>query len=160
MFYYATTNSGDVGTAAWTYMFSVDAQALTTYTFDLGADGFTGGAFYVGVIDNTSANSQADTLEVDYMCVNTTLTTASTGLEHKWTITVPSAGSDSTFYAEAYRTNLDAENTDKVESLITDYLANNNAMAIWVSHNHAQLRRVSTDKRFDLSDGRLDRVTD
>ena len=56
--------------------------------------------------------------------------------------------------------NLDAENTDKVESLIADYLANHNAMAIWVSHNHAQLRRVSTDKRFDLSDGRLDRVTD
>jgi ABC-type iron transport system FetAB ATPase subunit len=54
--------------------------------------------------------------------------------------------------------NLDAENTDKVESLITDYLANNNAMAIWVSHNHAQLRRVSTDKHFDLSEGRLDRV--
>jgi len=56
--------------------------------------------------------------------------------------------------------NLDAENTKKVEALIADYLANNNAMAIWVSHNHAQLRRVSTDKHFDLSDGCLDRVTE
>lgn len=56
--------------------------------------------------------------------------------------------------------NLDAENTAKVEKLIADYLADNNAMAIWVSHNHAQLRRVSTDKYFDLSDGRLDRVVE
>lgn len=56
--------------------------------------------------------------------------------------------------------NLDAENTDKVENLIADYLANNNAMAIWVSHNHAQLRRVSADKHFDLSGGSLERVTD
>jgi ABC-type iron transport system FetAB ATPase subunit len=56
--------------------------------------------------------------------------------------------------------NLDAENTSKVETLIADYLADNNAMAIWVSHNHAQLRRVSTHKHFDLSDGHLGRVTD
>jgi len=56
--------------------------------------------------------------------------------------------------------NLDAENTKKVENLIADYLANNNAMAIWVSHNHAQLRRVSTNKHFDLLDGRLEQVMD
>ena len=55
--------------------------------------------------------------------------------------------------------NLDAENTAKVESLIAEYLASNHAIAIWVSHNHAQLRRVSTDNHFDLSAGRLDRVT-
>ncbi len=109
MFYYATTNSGDVGTSAWTYMFSVDAQAQTTYTFDLDADGFTGGAFYVGAIDNTSANSQADTLEIDFMCVNTTVSIASTRLEHKWTMSV-TAGTDSTFYLDGYRTDLDSEN--------------------------------------------------
>lgn len=56
--------------------------------------------------------------------------------------------------------NLDAENTSKVETMIADYLAKNNAVAIWVSHNHAQLRRVSIDNHFDLSEGRLDRVTD
>jgi len=56
--------------------------------------------------------------------------------------------------------NLDAENTKKVENLIADYLTNNNAMVIWVSHNHAQLRRVSTNKHFDLSDGRLESVMD
>jgi ABC-type lipoprotein export system ATPase subunit len=56
--------------------------------------------------------------------------------------------------------NLDAENTEKVEALITDYLVKNNAVAIWVSHNNAQLRRVSTKKHFDLSESRLDQVVD
>jgi len=56
--------------------------------------------------------------------------------------------------------NLDAENAKKVESLIAGYLTNNHAMAIWVSHNHAQLRRVSTNKHFDLSDGCLEQVMD
>lgn len=55
--------------------------------------------------------------------------------------------------------NLDAENSARVESLLADYLKKNNAMAIWVSHNHAQLRRVSTNHHFDLSAGWLDRVT-
>lgn len=54
--------------------------------------------------------------------------------------------------------NLDAENTQKVEDLIDNYLQENNSMAIWVSHNHAQLRRVSPHKSFDLSDGELARV--
>lgn len=54
--------------------------------------------------------------------------------------------------------NLDIENTLKVEALIADYLVANNSMAIWVSHNHAQLRRVSPHKSFDLSDGELARV--
>ncbi len=113
MFYYAETNSGDVGTAAWTYMFSVDAQAQTTYTFDLDADGFIGGAFYVGVVDNVSTDgSQADTLEIDYMCVNTTLTVASTRLEHKWTMAGITTGTDTRFYLEANRTNQDSENME------------------------------------------------
>ncbi|MCK5396875.1 MAG: FG-GAP repeat protein, partial [Thermoplasmata archaeon] len=112
MFYYATENSGDVGTAAWTYMFSVETQALSSYTFDLDADGYTGGAFYVGAIDNTSANSQADTLEVDYMCVNTTVTPVATRLEHKWTISVASTGTDTNFNLEAYRTDQDGENME------------------------------------------------
>lgn len=56
--------------------------------------------------------------------------------------------------------NLDAENTRKVECLITDYLAENNTFAIWVSHNHAQLRRVSPGRSYELTDGELDLVED
>lgn len=47
--------------------------------------------------------------------------------------------------------NLDAENAQKVEALIADYLKENNAVAIWVSHNHAQLERVTTERYFDFS---------
>ena len=47
--------------------------------------------------------------------------------------------------------NLDAENARKVEALITDYLKAHKAVAIWVSHNHAQLERVATSRYFDFS---------
>lgn len=47
--------------------------------------------------------------------------------------------------------NLDAENSRKVESLVAAYLEDNNAMAIWVSHNHEQLGRVTSDGYFNLS---------
>ena len=47
--------------------------------------------------------------------------------------------------------NLDAENTRKVEALIADYLLQNNAVAIWVTHNHAQLKRVATQRYFDFT---------
>ena len=47
--------------------------------------------------------------------------------------------------------NLDAENARKVETLISEYLSQNNAVAIWVSHNHAQLKRVATERYFDFS---------
>ncbi|MCK5001434.1 MAG: ATP-binding cassette domain-containing protein [Gammaproteobacteria bacterium] len=47
--------------------------------------------------------------------------------------------------------NLDAENSRKVEALITEYLVNNNASAIWVSHNHDQLQRVVSERYFDFS---------
>lgn len=51
--------------------------------------------------------------------------------------------------------NLDAENSRKVESIVSVYLENNNAMAVWVTHNHAQLKRVSSSSYFDLSAGEL-----
>lgn len=47
--------------------------------------------------------------------------------------------------------NLDAENARKVEALIADYLEVHKAVAIWVSHNHAQLERVATKRYFDFS---------
>lgn len=47
--------------------------------------------------------------------------------------------------------NLDAENSHKVEALITEYLLNNNASAIWVSHNHDQLKRVASERYYDFS---------
>jgi ABC-type iron transport system FetAB ATPase subunit len=50
--------------------------------------------------------------------------------------------------------NLDAKNTVRVESLIQAYLAAHNAMAIWVSHDPAQLARMAST-RYRLTDGRL-----
>lgn len=47
--------------------------------------------------------------------------------------------------------NLDPENTGKVEALIAEYLADNKAVAIWVSHNRDQLERVATKRYFDFS---------
>jgi ABC-type lipoprotein export system ATPase subunit len=47
--------------------------------------------------------------------------------------------------------NLDTENTRKVEMLVAEYLAENNAVAIWVSHNRAQLKRVVSERYFDFS---------
>ena len=47
--------------------------------------------------------------------------------------------------------NLDVENTRSVESLLTDYLTENNAVALWVSHDHAQLKRVVSTRYFDFS---------
>ena len=47
--------------------------------------------------------------------------------------------------------NLDAENTQRVETLIADYLKENNAVAIWVSHDHAQLKRVASQRYFDFT---------
>ena len=51
--------------------------------------------------------------------------------------------------------NLDAENSRKVESLVSAYLKDNNAMAIWVSHNHAQLKRVAINSCYNLSSNGL-----
>ncbi len=47
--------------------------------------------------------------------------------------------------------NLDAENTRRVEALLSRYLKDNNASAIWVSHNHAQLKRVVSKQYFDFT---------
>lgn len=51
--------------------------------------------------------------------------------------------------------NLDAKNSRKVESLITAYLKDNNAIAIWVSHNHAQLKRIASHGYFNLTNAGL-----
>ena len=47
--------------------------------------------------------------------------------------------------------NLDSENARKVETLVAAYLEENNAVAIWVSHNHSQLERVASRRYFDFS---------
>ena len=47
--------------------------------------------------------------------------------------------------------NLDAENARKVEALVAAYLEENNAVAIWVSHNQSQLERVASKRYFDFS---------
>ncbi len=50
--------------------------------------------------------------------------------------------------------NLDADNTLLFESIVLDYLKKNNACAIWVSHDLAQLERVA-ELRFKLESGAL-----
>ena len=54
--------------------------------------------------------------------------------------------------------NLDSENTRKVEGLLLTYIQSHQAMAIWVSHNRAQLKRVSTALAYDLSEGSLRKI--
>lgn len=51
--------------------------------------------------------------------------------------------------------NLDVENTRKVEALIAAYLEQNNAVAIWVSHNHEQIERVASKRYFDFSENAM-----
>ena len=50
--------------------------------------------------------------------------------------------------------NLDAGNAMRVEELIRNYIAEHNAIAIWVGHDAAQLARVS-QRQFRISDGRI-----
>lgn len=50
--------------------------------------------------------------------------------------------------------NLDENNATRVEQLVKKYLARHNAIAIWVSHDELQLRRVA-QKRYHLSAGQL-----
>lgn len=50
--------------------------------------------------------------------------------------------------------NLDANNTLLFESIVLDYLQQNNACAIWVSHDLAQLNRVAK-LNFKLESGQL-----
>ncbi|UCB54609.1 MAG: ATP-binding cassette domain-containing protein [Thiotrichales bacterium] len=51
--------------------------------------------------------------------------------------------------------NLDAGNAGRVEELIRNYLAEHNAIAIWVGHDAEQLTRVS-QRQFRIRDGRID----
>ena len=50
--------------------------------------------------------------------------------------------------------NLDRENTRLFEDFVAEYLKQNNACAIWVSHDAQQLQRV-TDELYELTEGRL-----
>jgi ABC-type lipoprotein export system ATPase subunit len=50
--------------------------------------------------------------------------------------------------------NLDADNAARVEQLVTGYLHEHHAVAIWVSHDVSQLRRVS-QRQYRLSQGKL-----
>ncbi len=111
-YWYSTTGADPVGGAGWTLMFTDSTSAVNEQTFDLDNDGYTGGALYVGVIDTDSSGDGQDTLIVDYLYVETVITPAYSSLEHKWTFAGVTAGTDTTFYLEAYRTNLDAENME------------------------------------------------
>lgn len=50
--------------------------------------------------------------------------------------------------------NLDEVNSLLVEQLITDYVRQHGAIAIWISHNQDQLKRIAS-RRFNMEDGRL-----
>lgn len=55
--------------------------------------------------------------------------------------------------------NLDVANALSVEQLIAEYINENDAIAIWISHSREQLQRVS-QRRFVLQDGELIEVED
>lgn len=50
--------------------------------------------------------------------------------------------------------NLDAANEKAFEKIVADYIAQNQACAIWVSHDLDQLKRVSSTQ-FEMANGRL-----
>jgi len=50
---------------------------------------------------------------------------------------------------------LDKDNTQRVEQLIQHYLKENNASALWISHDPEQLKRVST-KLLAMTNGQLE----
>lgn len=50
--------------------------------------------------------------------------------------------------------NLDPENTQRLETVITDYMREHRAAVIWVSHDMAQIERVA-NRYYELSDGAL-----
>jgi ABC-type iron transport system FetAB ATPase subunit len=50
--------------------------------------------------------------------------------------------------------NLDTENTERVERLVREYLAQTGAAALWVSHDPAQRKRIA-ERALRLEDGRL-----
>jgi len=54
--------------------------------------------------------------------------------------------------------NLDSSNIERVEELIRRYLSKHNAVAIWVSHDASQLKRVSQQQCY-LSGGKLKQVS-
>jgi ABC-type iron transport system FetAB ATPase subunit len=50
--------------------------------------------------------------------------------------------------------NLDQQNTNTFEQIVADYLATQNACAIWVSHDRKQLQRV-TQRIYTIEKGQL-----
>lgn len=48
--------------------------------------------------------------------------------------------------------NLDPDNTIKVEKLVKQYLEDNGACCIWISHNRLQLQRIA-DRSFEIHEG-------
>jgi ABC-type iron transport system FetAB ATPase subunit len=50
--------------------------------------------------------------------------------------------------------NLDPENTQRVEAVITEYRRAHKAAVIWVSHDTAQIERVA-NRHYELAHGEL-----
>jgi len=48
--------------------------------------------------------------------------------------------------------NLDSQNRDRIESIVSNYLFRQEAACLWVSHNDTQLDRISR-RRFQLTNG-------
>lgn len=53
--------------------------------------------------------------------------------------------------------NLDKGNTDLFEKFVVDYLKNNSACAIWISHDIEQLQRIC-QRRYEIANGELRNV--
>ncbi len=148
-----TTSVGDP--SEWTLMFTDSTEAVNEQTFDLDNDGYTGGTFYVGVIDTASSGDGKDTLIVDYLYVETLITPATSELEHKWTFAGVSAGTDTTFYLEAYRTNLDSEDFEFYYST-----TGAGSVSTWTPMPSLDLTKTTDDDVYqEFSDGTLDAFT-
>jgi ABC-type iron transport system FetAB ATPase subunit len=47
---------------------------------------------------------------------------------------------------------LDRDSVERIEKLFRSYLAEKNAVALWVSHDHHQIERVA-DRKFEMLSG-------